>query len=105
MNSRHSSRRRHSGRSARLRPVAILAASALHALSGSGYTGPLTLQPNDDSQSSQPHTQRFTSAMNKSTVAPHFHFRDGILHVEDCSVKYLAEQYCTPLYVYSRAAI
>src|SRR5690625_6288473 len=43
--------------------------------------------------------------MNKSTVAPHFQFRDGILHAEDCSLKKLAEQYGTPLYVYSRAAI
>ncbi|HLS17204.1 MAG TPA: lipoprotein [Paenalcaligenes sp.] len=56
MNSRHSSRRRHSGRSARLRPVAILAAAALLALSGCGYKGPLTLPPNDFAQSTQHHT-------------------------------------------------
>src|SRR5690625_3747943 len=43
--------------------------------------------------------------MNKSTVAPHFHPRDGILHADDCSLKKLPEQYVTPRYVYSRAAI
>ncbi|HLR29032.1 MAG TPA: diaminopimelate decarboxylase [Paenalcaligenes sp.] len=43
--------------------------------------------------------------MNKSTVAPHFQFQGGILHAEGCSLKKLAQQYGTPLYVYSRAAI
>src|SRR5699024_2934744 len=45
------------------------------------------------------------SLMNKSTVAPHFQFQGGILHAEGCSLKKLAQQYGTPLYVYSRAAI
>src|SRR5690625_394250 len=43
--------------------------------------------------------------MTKSNVAPHFQSQDGILHAECCSLKELAKEYGTPLYVYSRAAI
>ena len=37
--------------------------------------------------------------------APHFHFEQGVLHVENVSLKHLAEKLGTPLYVYSRAAL
>jgi diaminopimelate decarboxylase len=39
------------------------------------------------------------------TVAPHFQFRDGTLHAEDISLDRLADEYGTPLYVYSRKAL
>ncbi len=35
----------------------------------------------------------------------HFEYRDGELHAEDVSVRALAEQYGTPLYVYSAATL
>ena len=35
----------------------------------------------------------------------HFNFRDGQLMAEDCSVAALAEQFGTPLYVYSKATL
>ncbi|WP_417277175.1 diaminopimelate decarboxylase [Castellaniella sp.] len=39
------------------------------------------------------------------TTAPCFPLRDGILHAEDIPLTQLADQYGTPLYVYSRAAL
>lgn len=39
------------------------------------------------------------------TVAPHFQFRNGVLHAEDVSLRELARQHGTPLYVYSRRAL
>lgn len=36
---------------------------------------------------------------------PFFHDRDGVLHAEEISLQHLAEQFGTPLYVYSRAAL
>ncbi len=39
------------------------------------------------------------------TVSPHFEFRDGVLHAEDLPLTNLAEQFGTPLYVYSRQAL
>ena len=35
----------------------------------------------------------------------HFEYRDGVLHCEDVPVSELAEQYGTPLYVYSEATL
>jgi len=37
--------------------------------------------------------------------APHFHYRDGVLHAEDVPLAGLAAELGTPLYVYSRAAL
>jgi diaminopimelate decarboxylase len=37
--------------------------------------------------------------------APHVAYRDGVLHVEGCSVEALARVHGTPLYIYSRAAM
>lgn len=39
------------------------------------------------------------------TVAPHFQFRNGILHAEDVALPDLARAHGTPLYVYSRHAL
>lgn len=39
------------------------------------------------------------------TVAPHFQFQHGILHAEEIPLPELAQQYGTPLYVYSRRAL
>jgi diaminopimelate decarboxylase len=39
------------------------------------------------------------------TVAPHFKFKNGVLHAEDLSLAAVAEQFGTPLYVYSRQAL
>jgi len=39
------------------------------------------------------------------TVAPQFQFKNGILHAEDIPLPELADQYATPLYVYSRSAL
>lgn len=39
------------------------------------------------------------------TVAPHFQFRNGILHAEGVALPELAHTYGTPLYVYSRQAL
>lgn len=39
------------------------------------------------------------------TVAPHFQFRNGVLHAEDMPLTDLASQFGTPLYVYSRQAL
>ena len=39
------------------------------------------------------------------TIAPHFQFQDGVLHAENIPLTELAEQYGTPLYVYSRQAL
>jgi diaminopimelate decarboxylase len=39
------------------------------------------------------------------TAAPHFPIRDGILHAENLPLTDLADQYGSPLYVYSRAAL
>lgn len=39
------------------------------------------------------------------TVAPHFQFRNGILHAEDLPLPDLAQAHGTPLYVYSRRAL
>lgn len=39
------------------------------------------------------------------TVAPQFQFKNGILHAEDIPLPELADQYATPLYVYSRLAL
>ncbi|PLC55806.1 diaminopimelate decarboxylase [Pollutimonas nitritireducens] len=39
------------------------------------------------------------------TVSPHFEFRDGVLHAEDTPLSHLANQFGTPLYVYSRQAL
>ncbi|SHI08719.1 diaminopimelate decarboxylase [Pollutimonas bauzanensis] len=39
------------------------------------------------------------------TVAPHFQFRNGVLHAEDVPLADLARQFGTPLYVYSRQAL
>lgn len=39
------------------------------------------------------------------TVAPHFQFRNGILHAEDIPLPDLARAHGTPLYVYSRQAL
>ena len=35
----------------------------------------------------------------------HFHYRDGQLYCEDIPVAELAEEYGTPLYVYSQADV
>jgi diaminopimelate decarboxylase len=37
--------------------------------------------------------------------APHFHFKQGVLHAEGVSLQALGERLGTPLYVYSRAAL
>ena len=37
--------------------------------------------------------------------APHFHYQDHALYVEQLAIKALAEQYGTPLYIYSKAAL
>lgn len=39
------------------------------------------------------------------TVAPHFDFKNGILHAENVPLTTLAEKFGTPLYVYSRQAL
>jgi len=39
------------------------------------------------------------------TVAPHFAFKNGLLHAEDVSLATLAQELGTPLYVYSRHAL
>lgn len=39
------------------------------------------------------------------TVAPHFDFKDGVLHAENVPVTTLAQEFGTPLYVYSRQAL
>jgi len=39
------------------------------------------------------------------TVAPHFAFKNGVLHAENVSLPALAEEFGTPLYVYSRQAL
>ena len=39
------------------------------------------------------------------TVAPHFQFKNDILHAEDVSLEQLAAEFGTPLYVYSRQAL
>jgi diaminopimelate decarboxylase len=39
------------------------------------------------------------------TVSPNFAFHDGVLHAEGVPLTRLAEQYGTPLYVYSRKAL
>lgn len=39
------------------------------------------------------------------TVAPHFDFKNGILHAENVPLPTLAEKFGTPLYVYSRQAL
>jgi diaminopimelate decarboxylase len=48
-----------------------------------------------------------SSASSSPALAghPHFHYRDGQLHAEDVPLADLAEQFGTPLYVYSRAAL
>ena len=38
-------------------------------------------------------------------MTEHFHFRNGVLHAEDVALTAIAEQYGTPCYVYSRAAL
>jgi len=40
-----------------------------------------------------------------TTVAPHFHYQNGVLHCEGLSLEDLAKKYGTPLYVYSRQAL
>lgn len=35
----------------------------------------------------------------------HFHLRDGVLHAEDVPMTRIAEQYGTPVYIYSRATL
>jgi diaminopimelate decarboxylase len=37
--------------------------------------------------------------------APHIHYRDHALHVEDCKLSDLAQRFGTPLYVYSQTAM
>lgn len=39
------------------------------------------------------------------TVAPHFHFQNGVLNAEDVPLTQLAHEFGTPLYVYSRQAL
>src|ERR687884_597491 len=39
------------------------------------------------------------------TSMDHFHYRDRVLHCEDVPLAELAEQYGTPLFVYSRATL
>src|SRR5690606_13226520 len=39
------------------------------------------------------------------TVAPHFAFKNQVLHAEDVSLTTLAQEFGTPLYVYSRKAL
>ncbi|MFA5487998.1 MAG: diaminopimelate decarboxylase [Candidimonas sp.] len=39
------------------------------------------------------------------TVAPHFQHKNGVLHAEQIPLSDLAEEYGTPLYVYSRQAL
>jgi len=39
------------------------------------------------------------------TVAPHFDFKNGVLHAENVPLPALARQFGTPLYVYSRQAL
>ncbi len=39
------------------------------------------------------------------TVAPHFHFQNGVLNAEDVPLTQLAQEFGTPLYVYSRQAL
>jgi diaminopimelate decarboxylase len=39
------------------------------------------------------------------TVAPHFDFKNGVLHAENVPLPTLAEKFGTPLYVYSRQAL
>ncbi len=40
-----------------------------------------------------------------TTVAPHFQFKDNLLHAEGIPLTQLAQDYGTPLYVYSRQAL
>src|SRR5690606_39278567 len=46
-----------------------------------------------------------TNFLPNMTVAPHFQFRNGVLHAEDTSLADLASEFGTPLYVYSRQAL
>src|SRR5690554_3006421 len=39
------------------------------------------------------------------TVAPHFAFKNQVLHAEDVPLTTLAQEFGTPLYVYSRKAL
>lgn len=39
------------------------------------------------------------------TVAPHFQFRNGVLNAENVPLTHLAQEFGTPLYVYSRKAL
>ena len=39
------------------------------------------------------------------TIAPHFQYRNGVLHAENVSLAELAHKYGTPLFVYSRKAL
>ncbi|TAL90961.1 MAG: diaminopimelate decarboxylase [Candidimonas sp.] len=43
--------------------------------------------------------------MNSMTVAPEFQPRNGVLHVENIPLTRLAQEFGTPLYVYSRKAL
>ncbi len=43
--------------------------------------------------------------MNRMTVAPQFQFRNGVLHAENIPLTRLAQEFGTPLYVYSRQAL
>ncbi|TCT07467.1 diaminopimelate decarboxylase [Paralcaligenes ureilyticus] len=43
--------------------------------------------------------------MNRVTVAPQFQFRNGVLHAENIPLTRLAQEFGTPLYVYSRQAL
>ena len=36
------------------------------------------------------------------TVSPHFNFKQGVLHAEGVPLTLLADEFGTPLYVYSR---
>src|SRR5690606_37552209 len=39
------------------------------------------------------------------TVSPHFSFKNQVLHAEDVPLTTLAQEFGTPLYVYSRKAL
>ncbi|MEO6984110.1 MAG: diaminopimelate decarboxylase [Paralcaligenes sp.] len=43
--------------------------------------------------------------MSRMTVAPQFQLRNGVLHAEDIPLSHLAQEFGTPLYVYSRRAL
>src|SRR5690606_17914823 len=49
--------------------------------------------------------RRYAHFQPSMTVAPHFQFQNGTLHAENVPLEQLAQEYGTPLYVYSRQAL